>query len=782
MIETSAVRALRAAALHERVLLVEAGPGWGKTTAVRLAFPDAHYVDVPPIERRGALHEALLVASGLSRVDAGRVVARLEKDSAGVNEAVIDTLRVSKMLAIDNVHRLDGDGRALVEALVQWGGVHVVLVGRSMASLPVGTWIARGNAGMPLGPDSLAFHQHDVAEVLDGSARDPDLPGAIVASFGGWPIAATLARSLSHQGYGTSEIVARLREGIAAVAGSVLAEIPAAERALLVEAALMAAHGLQPSRGHLALLRRLGFPESAIGPHEVVVGALLDRAHPKERAEAAARIEFDLDEAPAIFSLLAAEAPASLRERVWELLPALYDRYDGDTLERIAQHRNVDKLTAMTVKCFLCGIRSDFAQAGSIAERIVDAVGKRSHGVALRLARLLLIAGRGATAVGALREMTPKTATDRVLKHGLLGSILDRRKDFLQAIEIASASGSLELIAIASIYAAYGAARAGDLDDAEGFAARGEDAARATGSILQQARALKIRYGVAMLRADLDVAAVHAGRLTTLQGHISDPSERATDLATALEVEVFAGRAARAIAYDDAIRRAGHGWLDMETYVVCRAFMDAWDGRLIEAADRLSAFNRLLDAQNTSRLPIALSAFFAAASGSAERAGAILQLLPEIASSKDPFVRAHHEIAAAFAAVTEAFLGRTAGAARRLRPQAKTRLGGLFLQAARAYAGSRDPSAFAEVMRSGGFDGVARAMDACSFDSARSLLSAAERQILEYLASGLTPARIAELTGRSVYTVRNQRHSLLGKLGASTTVEGIAVARRRGLL
>jgi DNA-binding CsgD family transcriptional regulator len=320
------------------------------------------------------------------------------------------------------------------------------------------------------------------------------------------------------------------------------------------------------------------------------------------------------------------------------------------------------------------------------------------------------------------------------------------------------------------------------LDDAEGFAARGEDAARASGSVLQQARALKIRYGVAMLRGDLDVAAVHVGRLTTLQAYVTDPNERASDLVSALEVEVYAGRAARAAAFDDAIRRAGHGWLDMETYVTCRAVMDAWEGRLIEATDRLSAYNALLEAAKSSRFPLALASFFAAAAGATARAGELIASLPGYAPPENPFVRSHYEMASSFAAMTEAMLERPAAAARRLKPRAKTALGGLFLDAARAYVGSGDPRAYAAVMRRAGFDGIARAMEVAAAEAPHSSLSMTEREVLAYLANGLGAAQIADLTGRSIHTVRNQRRSIVEKLGAANTFEAVAIARRRGLL
>jgi DNA-binding CsgD family transcriptional regulator len=774
---------LRVAALHERVLLVEAGPGWGKTSAVRAAFPEAPYVEVPLGQRSGSMHAAVLAALGLSAADAGRIVSRLLTDPESVADAVINALPARTMLVIDDVQRLESEGRVLIEALVE-AGVHLVLVGRSMAALPVGAWISRGRAGMPLGPDTLAFRADDVGEVLGDLVAGDELAGQIVAAFGGWPIAASLAVSLLRRGTSPSDVVSRLRDGIAAVAGSVLRDLAYAERSLLIEMALMASYGVRPSPGHLAVLRRLGFPESATGPHEVVVNALLEHVEPAERAATASALLLDYDQPAATFALLAGEAPETLTERSWDLLPALYDRYDRETLERLLSTASVGQMAAMAARCFLLAVESQFAEASAIAERIIDAVAGHSAEVALRLARVMLVGGRGDSAVPALRGLQPEAAPSQVLKECLLGSILDERERFAAAMDTAARSGDLETMAIAAIYAAYRAARAGDLDDAEGFAAKGEDAARASGSVLQQARALKIRYGVAMLRADLDLAAVHAGRLTTLQAVVSDPSERATDLASALEVEVLAGRAARAAAFDEAIRRAGHGWLDMETFVVCRAIMEAWDGRLLQAADRLAAFSSLVDTPANRPLPSALGAFLAAAAGAPERADDMLRSLSirNSAGAVDQFALAHYEMATSFAAMTEILLGRGRRAAARLATDAKTPFGALFVSSARVFAGGAGAEAYAEFMRRAGFDGVARMAEACDLESPRRLLSPTELLILSYLAAGMDAAHIARLTGRSIHTVKNQRRSIGEKLGAGTTIEAIAIARRIGLL
>lgn len=781
MIEIAAARALRVAALHERVLLVEAGPGWGKTTAVRAAFPEALYVEVPHGDRLGALHAAILMAYGLSAADAGRVASRLEDDPAFAHETVASAIPLRATLIVDDVQRLNPDGVALVETIAERSGIHLVCVGRSMAALPVSTWLARGRAGMPIGLDMLTFSVGDVAEILGDAGRD-GLPGAIVAAFGGWPIAALLARSLLLRGVPDDQIVRRLREGVASVAASVLSDVKKPERALLIEAALMTTYGVRASPGHVALLRRLGFPESAYGPHEIIASALLEEVDPIERSAAACSIAVDAEQLAPLFSLLANEAPEALATHAWTFLPWLYDRYDAATLKRFAEEASIEAVAVDVARCFVLALSSDYAQAAAIAERLIAAAGEHSTATALRLARVMLIGGRGAPAGQAVRDLDASDPIDVVWKACILGTVDDRRELLSTAMEAASQAGNLSLMAIAAVFAAYRAVRAGELDDADGFAARAEEAARASGSPFQQARALKIRYVVAMLRADLDVAAVHVGRLTTLQAYVSDPSQRASDLVSALEVEVFAGRAARAAAFDEAIRRAGHGWLDMETYVVCRAFMDAWDGHLLEAADRLAASHSLLNAAGFSRLPVALAAFFALCANQKARSDQLLELLSNHPHSDDLFLRAHDEMARSYVAMTHALAGRPTAAARALKAHSHSGFGALFLKAARTFAGSGDFQAYAQVMRDAGFEGVARAISRCALTAPQTALSTAERQVLEYLASGLNASAIAELTGRSVHTIRNQRRSIVDKLGATNLLEAMAIARRRGLL
>jgi DNA-binding CsgD family transcriptional regulator len=773
---------LRAASLHERVLLVEAGPGWGKTTAVRAAFRDAHYVEVPSAARPGAFHLAVLGAFGLTAADAGSIVARLPVDAAGVVQSALAAIPSRSTLIVDDVQRLDSTGAQLVAALVEAQDVHLVLVGRSMSALPVGSWMSRGLIGMPFGPDSLALRTEHISEVLGDLAPSPVLASAIVSNFGGWPIAASLAASLLRRGYESDRVLAQLADGIATIAGSALSELGDAERVSLIETALATAHGIRPNADHLGLVRQLGFPESASGLHEIVVGALLNAVSASQRRDVAEAMAFEEADPSAVFALLATEAPQTLRDRGWDLLAPLYDRYDRVTLDRMAAHRDIPPAASAAARCFLLVFASQFQEAAAIAEPVLAEVARHSPETALRLARAMAYGGRGAAAVPMLLALTSDAPAIYVHRECLLGNLLGERARLNNAMQAASRSGDPALVATAAIHAALVSARSSALDEAEGLAARGEDAARAAGSVLLQARALKIRYGIAALRANLDLAAVHVGRLVSLQELVGDPNERASDLVAAFEIEVLSGRAGRAVAYDEAVRKLGHDWLGMETYAVCRSIVDAWDGALLPAADRLAAFASAAPA-HMQRLPLGLGAFLACAAGSMERGAELLRQLGSVTGGpSDPFAAAHVEMAVSFAAMAEVLLGRTSAASSRLAVEARTAFGDVFVGAARRFAVHRDIAAYAETMRAAGLAGIAMMAEACGLDRERAPLSRTELSVLSYLASGMDAPRIANLTGRSVHTIKNQRRSIIGKLGAGNTIEAVAIARRLGLL
>jgi DNA-binding CsgD family transcriptional regulator len=132
--------------------------------------------------------------------------------------------------------------------------------------------------------------------------------------------------------------------------------------------------------------------------------------------------------------------------------------------------------------------------------------------------------------------------------------------------------------------------------------------------------------------------------------------------------------------------------------------------------------------------------------------------------------------------MAEVLLGRATASSSRLQAEARTAFGDAFVGAARRFAVHRDIAGYAETMRVAGLAGIAMMAEACGLDRERTPLSRTELSVLSYLASGMDAPRIANLTGRSIHTIKNQRRSIIGKLGAGNTIEAVAIARRLGLL
>jgi hypothetical protein len=403
-VEVGAVRALRAAALHERVLVVEAGPGWGKSTAVRAAFPDALYVEVPAGARAGAFEAALLVALGLSAADAGSIVARTDADATAVLRAVL-AAHERRPIVIDDIQRLDLNGAGLIEALVEAQTVRLVIVGRSLSVLPIGTWVARGFVGMPFGPDVLALRSEHVTELFSGLPAGDDLLRDVTSTYAGWPLAGAIAAAALRRGDATAQVREQLAEGIASIAASVLDGLDDEAKALLVESAVRAAYGLSPTAAGLAQIRQLALPESQSGLHELFVAAVLKSALPAVRAAVARRTGAPNDDPSALYALLCTEAPDALYQRAWQLLAPLHDRYDRSTLERIASDPHVDAAVAAAARSFVHVFASQFDRAASEAEPVFETIAARDAHTALRVARSLVHAGRAVACVGVLQNM-----------------------------------------------------------------------------------------------------------------------------------------------------------------------------------------------------------------------------------------------------------------------------------------------------------------------------------------------------------------------------------------
>ena len=195
------------------VELVIAPPGYGKTTVLRdyaagdseavfVALPEA--TDLETFVRAIVEEAAPSARRSVGGVFDGRTGAELEEHAG---QWLVSRLRAfSGTLIVDDFHRAAGDervARVLTAAIAAtYGRMRWVIASREAPRFPMGSWIARGWMGLPVSGDDLRFNAAEAAELaasLGIEATAADI-AAIVADTLGWPIGVRLALGLISRG------------------------------------------------------------------------------------------------------------------------------------------------------------------------------------------------------------------------------------------------------------------------------------------------------------------------------------------------------------------------------------------------------------------------------------------------------------------------------------------------------------------------------------------------------------------------------------------------------
>lgn len=750
-------------------------------------------------------------------------------------------------VSIDDLHVADGDpevARFLASLIERTKGrIRWVLASRSTAGLPIGSWLAYGDADLAVDERDLRFtidEAREAARTLSLRIRDDELSDLLILTEG-WPAAMSFALRSSTRSADLRNISALTREMIYRfLAEQVYAALEDEERALLevaialpiIDAGILERAGFDRALPMIESLRQRTsfiYAESpGIYRCDDLFGEFLRRqsalvgksAQQEIRARAARALEAAGDAEHAI----AAYAGAGSQGDVVRLLEQhgfdLLERARGDVvaraIEQLDERTRREHATVLALRGVLHAIAGRMARAETLLRRsLVRARNDRElvATVSLRLARLVGNQGRDVT------ELLYPLANDPGHKPA-------RRAE------------ALSLIAASQVLA-------GDTSNANNATSKIEqllpriqsDVTRAKilhhlGIVSRHAGAVSKAFDALGQSSDL-AAELHlyglASRvnavLSNLALHEEDDVERqlryaqqAADAATKagdafaletallqmLSAEMRRGNVARSAAIEQRLECGRTSEITRRYLSLFRSARLAWEGRFGEAQRLMSGcwssahfdFDRAISGGQYG-LFLALDGRHDA---SVKLVGEIVPLARSLDASGLFRVRSV-AIAQIFCALAEVANGRLTHAdriARQVSADGDVVIA-LTSEIARSITsavrrrrdvGSEAAAERIAALREAGYADVSillRAVDRALRDRRVSSLrerglTPSELQVLGLLAEGLVPKEIAAETRRSVFTVRVHIANAIAKLGCHGRFEAIEVARREGLL
>jgi DNA-binding NarL/FixJ family response regulator len=350
--------------------------------------------------------------------------------------------------------------------------------------------------------------------------------------------------------------------------------------------------------------------------------------------------------------------------------------------------------------------------------------------------------------------------------HDALGDVVDTRRCFTRAAELASGGASWSIASRAFLNLSL-IALFGESDSAQSL------------WFAQQAA----------------TAATRAGDYGDLQNA----------LIAMLSLETRRGNADRSVQIEKQLAELASGdTLSQGTFLASsQAHRNAWAGNY---ADAHRLFGSIIDRQGhvpDRALVRASYALVLALDGRARESGAVVTSTLELIDKKAPSSRYSSAVVLDFAvamlALAEVVTGRHTSAARLIKR--KMRSGhdaGLCMRRAveELARAAKSPSyvpdelqEYIDGLREFGFGGYARYVERVAMHlqeehepATTVVLTPQELRVVRDLAAGLTPKQIAAEMGRSVYTVQTHIQNVIDKFGCHGRAEAIAVARRTGLL
>jgi ATP/maltotriose-dependent transcriptional regulator MalT len=784
------------AALKYRVAVVQAAAGWGKTVAVRT------------------------VAAGLPHVSHDATTLVYEELVAAASPG-------DRLMVVDDLHAFaaDGSGPGMIAALVdRFPRTRWALISRQSVGLPLATWIAKGEAGAPVGHSDLSLSLPEIrraAKNLGLRVNDAAMR-FLVDATSGWPVAVRFAlAALQRSSLDLSRAAATTQRLLSAYfATEIFGELDDDRRDLVYEFALLGAFdermlatlGRENAPADLRWLSEASIPSyeegNRVSLHPVFAQYVIAQIPASQRRTRALHAAAALRASGLVaraFDLMRRYAPDStlgeLRAEGFALLDAGCWYGVEDAVRAQPQSSRRDDPIIVCLRAEL------EAQAGAL-ER-ANVLYKRASQIATtpelhaRVCRHQALHYLNQGNTGALAAILPAlevgTDVERTDARGiyamalaLTGKLGDARLEARRAVDAATNLDDEALLARSLHRTSYVEYQAGNIADAERNAHEAARLAHRLGAWFHFICAHSILYGTAVGTRDDHAAALwHAQQMGWAAERTGDRRHRSYALSAQYILEVERGRRERALAIESEMP-LDSGFRDELECCIALAMRLSWSGEFSEAYRILTTLDDRVVDPSERRLWNAALAMFAAFGGDEKNSSLRLRACGRVAASDARENAMGNALADCFAAVAQIVLGHAEAAIRRLPhhpPTAQTRALVSFARDLAALGSSlvsESASKPLQRLRSARQEGFAEAfavaLAALRHDDATALLTEAETRVLVELARGRTAKAIAQKHDRSIHTVRNQIKAAVRKLGASGSIEAVARAHHLGFL
>jgi LuxR family transcriptional regulator, maltose regulon positive regulatory protein len=753
----------------------------------------------------------------------------------------------SGIVAIDDLHVTDGDpevARFLASLIERTKGrVRWVLASRSTAGLPIGSWLAYGDADLAVDERDLRFtidEAKEAARTLLLRIRDEELSDLLILTEG-WPAAMSFALRSSTRSADLRNISALTREMIYRfLAEQVYAALSDDERALLevaialpiIDVGILERAGFDRALPTIEALRQRTafiYAESpGIYKCDALFGEFLRRqsalAGRSAQLAVRARAARALEESDDVEHAIAAYAGAGSRGDVVRLLERdgfdLLERARGDVvaraIEQLDERTRRENATVLALRGALHAIAGRVARAETLLRRsLARARDDREFVATVSLRLALLVGNQGRDVTDLLNSVASDpihTPAHRAEALSLIAACQAIAGDTTNA---RSATAKIERLLPrirSDVTRAKILHHLGIISRHAGAVSKAFDVLGQSGDLAGELHL----YGLASrVNAVLSNLALHeeddVERQLRFAQQAADAATKAGDsfaLQTALlqmlSAEMRRGNVERSAAIEDRLEAGRMGEITRRYLALFRSARVAWEGRFGEAQRLTSSCWSLAHFDFDRAMSGGQYALFLALDGRREASVKLVGEVVPLARSLEVsglFRVRSLAIAQIFCALAEATNGRMTHGdriARQVRANGDAVIT-LTSEIARSITSAlgrrRDEGAEATAeriaaLRDAGYADVAlmlRAVDRALRDRTRSNLCArkltpSESEVLRLLAEGFLPKEIAADTRRSVFTVRVHIANVIAKLGCHGRFEAIEVARREGLL